>query len=111
MRRVAEAQSVGETLRLSLSCIHLEARLDDENQCILVLVGATLKVARNGSASQTVPASTTAQSAALSDAGGLNVPPQLDSALAVWKAAAEVWSKTREHPTGSKSSPADRPSA
>jgi len=39
---MAEARSVGEALRLHLGDgIHLQARLEDEKQCILVLIGAT----------------------------------------------------------------------
>ncbi|MGY2933187.1 hypothetical protein ACVWZ6_002789 [Bradyrhizobium sp. GM6.1] len=36
--------------------IHLEARFEDEKQCILVLIGATGRVARNWSASPMAPA-------------------------------------------------------
>jgi hypothetical protein len=39
--RVAEARSVGEALRLHLGRWHPKARLEDEKQCILVLIGAT----------------------------------------------------------------------
>jgi putative transposase len=40
---VAEARSVGEAVRLYLRRwhIHLQTRLKDEKQCILVLIGAT----------------------------------------------------------------------
>ena len=39
---MAEARSVGEALRLRLGRWHLPgSRLEDEKQCILVLIGAT----------------------------------------------------------------------
>jgi hypothetical protein len=41
-RRVAEARSIGETLRVRLGRRHyLQVRLEDEKQCVLVLIGAT----------------------------------------------------------------------
>ncbi|MGY3424293.1 transposase-like protein [Bradyrhizobium sp. F1.13.4] len=44
-RRVAEARSFGQALRYFWADgIHLEARLEDEKQSILVLIGATPEV-------------------------------------------------------------------
>src|SRR5712672_1667600 len=51
--------------------IHLEARLEDEKQCILVLIGATPE-------------------------GRKELVGFADGALGFWKAAGEVWPKTRE---------------
>src|SRR5712672_1827166 len=51
--------------------IHLQARLEDEKQCILVLIGATPE-------------------------GRKELVGFTDGALGFWKAAGEVWPKTRE---------------
>src|SRR5213592_2190113 len=82
--------------------IHLEARLEDEKQCILVLIGATPE-GRKELVGFTDGARENAQDwrDLLLDLKrrGLNVPPRLviaDGALGFWKAAAEVWPKTRE---------------
>lgn len=82
--------------------IHLEARLEDEKQCILVLIGATPEGRK-----ELVGFTDGARESAhdwrdlLLDPKrhGLDVPPRLviaDGALGFWKAAGEVWPKTRE---------------
>ena len=100
--RVAEARSVGEALRLHLGRWHPKARLEDEKQCILVLIGATPE-GRKELVGFTDGARESAQDwrDLLLDLKrrGLDVPPQLaiaDGALGFWKAAGEVWPKTRE---------------
>ena len=82
--------------------IHLQARLEDEKQCILVLIGATPEGRK-----ELVGFTDGARESAhdwrdlLLDLKrrGLDLPPQLaiaDGALGFWKAAGEVWPKTRE---------------
>jgi putative transposase len=82
--------------------IHLEARLEDEKQCILVLIGATPEGKK-----ELVGFTDGARESAHDWRGllldlkrrGLDVRPELaiaDGALGFWKAAGEVWPKTRE---------------
>jgi transposase-like protein len=82
--------------------IHLQARLADEKQCILVLIGATPEGRK-----ELVGFSDGARESAndwrdlLLDLKrrGLDVRPELviaDGALGFWKAANEVWPKARE---------------
>ncbi|MGY4501866.1 transposase-like protein [Bradyrhizobium sp. GM24.11] len=82
--------------------IHLEARLEDDKQCILVLIGATPEGRK-----ELVGFTDGARESAhdwrdlLLDLKrrGLEVSPRLtvaDGALGFWKAAGEVWPKTRE---------------
>ena len=82
--------------------IHLEARLEEEKQCILVLIGATPEGKK-----ELVGFTDGARESAhdwrdlLLDLKrrGLDVPPKLviaDGALGFWKAAGEVWPATRE---------------
>ena len=82
--------------------IHLEARLEDEKQCILVLIGATPE-GRKELVGFTDGARESAQDwrdlLLELKRRGLDVPPRLtiaDGALGFWKAAGEVWPKTRE---------------
>ncbi|MDE2469627.1 MAG: IS256 family transposase, partial [Bradyrhizobium sp.] len=82
--------------------IHLQARVEDEKQCILVLIGATPE-GRKELVGFTDVARESAQDwrDLLLDLKrrGLDVPPRLtigDGALGFWKAAGEVWPKTRE---------------
>jgi transposase-like protein len=82
--------------------IHLEARLEDEKQCILVLIGATPE-GRKELVGFTDGSRESAHDwrELLLDLKrrGLVVPPRLviaDGALGFWKAAGEVWPKTRE---------------
>ena len=82
--------------------IHLLARLEDEKQCILVLIGATPE-GRKELVGFTDGARESAQDwrDLLLDLErrGLDMPPRLaiaDGALGFWKAAGEVWPKTRE---------------
>ena len=82
--------------------IHLQARLEDAKQCILVLIGATPK-GRKELVGFTDGARESAQDwrDLLLDLKrrGLDVPPQLaiaDGELGFWKAAGEVWPKTPE---------------
>jgi putative transposase len=82
--------------------IHLQARLEDEKQCILVLIGATPE-GRKELVGFTDGARENAQDwrDLLLDLKrrGLDVQPELaiaDGALGFWKAAGEVWPKTRE---------------
>ncbi|MGY3621609.1 putative transposase [Bradyrhizobium sp. USDA 10063] len=82
--------------------IHLQARLEDEKQCILVLIGATPEGRK-----ELVGFTDGARESAHDwrdlllelKRRGLDVPPRLaiaDGALGFWKAAGEVWPKTRE---------------
>jgi putative transposase len=82
--------------------IHLEARLADEKQCILVLIGATPEGRK-----ELVGFTDGARESAADwrdllldlKRRGLAVAPELviaDGALGFWKAAGEVWPKTRE---------------
>ena len=82
--------------------IHLEARLEDEKQCILVLIGATPE-GRKELVGFTDGSRESAQDwrDLLLDLKrrGLDVRPELaiaDGALGFWKAAGEVWPTTRE---------------
>jgi len=82
--------------------IHLEARLEDEKQCILVLIGATAE-GRKELVGLTDGARESAHDwrALLLDLKrrGLDGKPELviaDGALGFWKAAGEVWPTTRE---------------
>ena len=82
--------------------IHLEARLEDEKQCILVVIGATPE-GKKELVGFTDGARESAQDwrALLLDLKrrGLDARPELmiaDGALGFWKAAGEVWPKTRE---------------
>jgi len=82
--------------------IHLQARLQDEKQCILVLIGATPE-GRKELVGFTDGARENAQDwrDLLLDLKrrGLDVQPELaiaDGALGFWKAAGEVWPKARE---------------
>ena len=82
--------------------IHLEARLEDEKQCILVLIGATPE-GRKELVGFTDGSRESAHDwrELLLDLKrrGLVVPPRLviaDGALGFWKAAGEVWPETRE---------------
>jgi putative transposase len=82
--------------------IHLQARLEDEKQCFLVLIGATPE-GRKELVGFTDGARESAQDwrDLLLDLKrrGLNVRPELaiaDGALGFWKAAGEVWPMTRD---------------
>lgn len=82
--------------------IHLQARLEDEKQCILVIIGATPE-GRKELVGFTDGARESAHDwrELLLDLKhrGLDVSPELmiaDGALGFWKAAGEVWPKTRE---------------
>ena len=100
---MAEARSVGEALRLHLGRRHpSRSPPRGEKQCILVLIGATPE-GRKELVGFTDGAreSTHDWRDLLLDLKrrGLDVPPQLviaDGALGFWKAAGEVWPKTRE---------------
>jgi transposase-like protein len=82
--------------------IHLEARLEDEKQCILVLIGATAEGKKE------LVGFTDGARESASDwrdllldlkRRGLAIAPELvvaDGALGFWKAAGEVWPNTRE---------------
>ena len=82
--------------------IHLQARLEEEKQCILVIIGATPE-GRKELIGFTDGARESAHDwrALLLDLKrrGLDAQPELmiaDGALGFWKAAGEVWPKTRE---------------
>jgi putative transposase len=82
--------------------IYLQARLEDEKQCILVLIGATPE-GRKKLTGFTDGARESAQDwrDLLLDLKrrGLDVRPELaiaDGALGFWKAAGEIWPTTRE---------------
>ena len=82
--------------------IHLQARLEDEKQCILVIIGATPEGKK-----ELVGFSDGARESAHDWRGllldlkrrGLTIPPKLavaDGGLGFWKALGEVWPTTRE---------------
>jgi putative transposase len=82
--------------------IHLQARLEDEKQCILVIIGATPEGKK-----ELVGFTDGARESAYDwrdllldlKRRGLTIQPELmiaDGALGFWKAAGEVWPKTRE---------------
>ncbi len=82
--------------------IHLQARLEDDAQCILVIIGATSE-GKKELIGFTDGLRESAQSwrDLLLDLKrrGLSIAPELavaDGALGFWKALAEVWPKTRE---------------
>ena len=82
--------------------IHLQARLEDDAQCILVIIGATPE-GKKELIGFTDGLRESAQSwrDLLLDLKrrGLSIAPELaiaDGALGFWKALAEVWPKTRE---------------
>ena len=82
--------------------VHLQARLEDEKQCILVIIGATPE-GKKELVGFTDGARESAHDwrALLLDlkGRGLSIPPELmvaDGALGFWKAAGEVWPRTRE---------------
>ena len=82
--------------------IYLQARLEDEKQCILVLIGATPE-GRKELVGFTDGARESAQDwrDLLLDLKrrGLDVRPELaiaDGALGFWKAAGEIWASTRD---------------
>jgi putative transposase len=96
--------------------IHLEAHLEDEKQCILVLIGPTPEGRK-----ELVGFTDGARESAhdwrdlLLDLKrrGLDVPLQLviaNAALRFWKAAGEVWPKTREQRCGCTRPPTFSPS-
>jgi len=87
--------------------IHLQARLEDGKQCILVIIGATPE-GKKELAGFTGGARESAQDwrEVLLDlkARGLSVPPKLavaDGALGFWKALGEVWPRCREYSSSS----------
>ena len=82
--------------------IHLQARLEDEKQCILVIIGATSDGRKElVGFTDGMRESADDWRALLLDLKrrGLDVSPELmiaDGALGFWKAAGEVWPKARE---------------
>jgi mutator family transposase len=102
---LGRSRSVGETLRVCLGRrhgIYLQARLEDEKQCILVLIGATPE-GHKELVGFTDGARESAQDRRelLLDLKrrGLDVRPELtiaDGALGFWKTASEIWPTTRE---------------
>jgi putative transposase len=82
--------------------IHLEARLEDEKQCILVIIGATPEGKKElvGFTDGTRESAQDWRDLLLDlKRRGLDARPQLviaDGALGFWKAAGEVWPRTRE---------------
>ena len=82
--------------------IYLQARLEDEKQCILVLIGATPEGRKElvGFTDGTRESASDWRDLLLDlKRRGLDVRPELaiaDGALGFWKAASEVWPKTGE---------------
>ena len=82
--------------------IHLQARIEDEKQCILVLIGASPEGRKElvGFTDGTRESAHDWRELLLDlQRRGLDVWPELmiaDGALGFWKAAGEVWPKTRE---------------
>ena len=82
--------------------IHLQARLEDNAQCILVIIGATPEGKKElvGFTDGTRESAHDWRALLLDlKRRGLTAPPELavaDGALGFWKALGEVWPKTRE---------------
>jgi len=82
--------------------IHLQARLEDDAQCILVIIGATLEGRKEllGLIDGTRESAHDWRALLLDlRRRGLSIAPQIavaDGALGFWKALGEVWPKTRE---------------
>lgn len=82
--------------------IHLQARLEDEAQCILVIIGATPEGKKEliGFTDGTRESAQSWRDLLLDlKRRGLSMAPELavaDGALGFWKALGEVWPKTRE---------------
>jgi len=82
--------------------IHLQARLEDAAQCILVIIGATLEGRKEllGLIDGTRESAHDWRALLLDlRRRGLSIAPQIavaDGALGFWKALGEVWPKTRE---------------
>ena len=82
--------------------IHLQARLEDEKQCILVIIGATPEGKKElvGFTDGTRESAHDWRALLLDlKRRGLNVAPKVavaDGALGFWKALGEVWPTTRE---------------
>lgn len=82
--------------------IHLQARLEDEKQCILVIIGATPEGKKEllGFTDGARESAQDWRELLLDLKGrGLTVPPKLavaDGALGFWKALGEVWPTTQE---------------
>src|ERR1700724_4754946 len=82
--------------------IHVQARLEEAAQGLLVIIGATPKAKRNLSGSSTACARARNRgksSSSTSNGGGLRWGPQpsavADGALGFWQAVEEVWPRTR----------------
>ena len=82
--------------------IHMQARMEDEKQCILVIIGATPEGRKElvGFTDGTRESAHDWRALLLDlKRRGLDARPELaiaDGALGFWKAAGEVWPKTRE---------------
>ncbi|MFZ4580920.1 MAG: IS256 family transposase [Myxococcota bacterium] len=82
--------------------IHMQARLEDEKQCILVIIGATPEGKKElvGFTDGTRESAHDWRALLLDlKRRGLDARPELaiaDGAIGFWKAAGEVWPKTRE---------------
>ena len=82
--------------------IHLQARFEDEKQCILVLIGATPEGKKEllGFTDGARESAQDWRELLLNlKARGLTVQPKLavaDGALGFWKAVSEVWPRCRE---------------
>ena len=82
--------------------IHLQARLEDEKQCILVIIGATPEGKKElvGFTDGTRESAHDWRALLLDlKRRGLSMPPKIavaDGALGFWKALGEVWPTTRE---------------
>jgi putative transposase len=82
--------------------IHVQARLEDEAQCLLVILGATPEGKKElVGLTDGIRESAQSWKELLLDlrARGLTIAPQLavaDGALGFWQALAQVWPKTRE---------------
>ena len=101
-RALAEAGSVGQALCLLLADgIHVQARLEDDAQCLLVIIGATPEGKKElVGLIDGVRESAQSWRELLLDLKrrGLAVAPELaiaDGALGFWKAIEEVWPRTR----------------
>ena len=103
-RTLAEARSLGQALCLYVWAdgIHLQARLEDEKQCILVIIGATPEGKK-----ELIGFTDGARESAHDwrelllglKRRGLTMAPELavaDGGLGFWKALGEVWPTTRE---------------
>src|SRR5207302_1859166 len=103
-RALEHARSLGQAryVYFWVDGIHVQARMEDDAQCLLVIIGATSEGKKElVGLIDGVRESAQSWKELLLDLKrrGLSIGPELavaDGALGFWKAAEEVWPKTRE---------------